>query len=69
MNGQYEKVKTECTKAIGEEDDLLAALNVKHTNLPQACSSIEDSLNNGISGIEKKIEELQEEIKQLLSEL
>lgn len=66
MNTQYEKVKSNCIEAIGEEDDLLSALKVKNTNLYEVLTMISDEIKSGISGINNKLEELARELKNLL---
>ena len=66
---QYEKVKSHCIEAIGEEQDLLSALQVKHTNMYQICTNISENLKDGIAGIEAKIEELREELQRLYNQL
>lgn len=69
MNAQYEKVKSNCIEAIGEEDDLLSALQVKHKNLYDMYTGILTEIQCGITGIQEKIEELRERLQQLLSML
>ncbi|MCY6958016.1 hypothetical protein [Clostridium brassicae] len=66
MNDQYEKVKSNCIEAIGEEDDLLSALQVKNTNLHEVQKMILNEIQKGINGINKKLEELERDLKSLL---
>jgi hypothetical protein len=69
MNEQYENVKMHCIEAIGEEDDLLSALKVKHSNLHDINLMLLEDIQDGICGIQEKIEELRERIQMLLGEL
>lgn len=66
---QYQKVKSNCDEAIGEEPDLTGLLQVKYTTMPQICTSILESLESGISGVQEKIEELKYQMQLLKNQL
>ena len=66
---QYDKVTSNCEEAIGNEEELLDALQVKNTNMDMVVNEIISEVQKGITAIQDKIDELNDEISSLQSQL
>lgn len=69
QNSQYDKVKSDCCDAIGEQPELLSALEFKGDNINELIEKISLDLTNGISNLDTKISDLNSEIESLYNEL
>jgi len=68
-NNQYEKVKSNCIEGIGEQAALLAALKFNNNSIDKANQNISDEIKTGVSIIEQKLENLENELKNLYARL
>ena len=66
---QYNKVTSTCEEAIGNEEDLLDALQIKNINMDRMVNDIISEVNKGITAIQDKIDEINQEIRSLESQL
>ena len=64
---QYNKVTSNCEEAIGNEEELLDALQVKNINMDKLIGDILDEVKNGITAVQNKIDDLNDEISYLES--
>ena len=68
-NGQYEKVKSNCIEAIGEEEAILEALKFKNESIYRVNDGITKELQYAINTIQNKVDEYNLKIEYLKSQL
>lgn len=66
---QYNKVTSNCEDAIGNEEELLDALQIKNINMDKMVEEIISEVDKGINAIQDKIDDINSEIRSLESQL